>query len=179
MRLFAVAVARLLWDRMTPEQREATEVGERFADGSANEDDRLRCVNALYEVFRHGSAPAGGLGSWLATATVGRWRRDADMAQLPTWVGARQGTVAYQPPLLRDIFGNPVHPVTFDPAWRSDEAVSLARTMYQSRDFSAMPILADALQDVGCNSEFVLDHCRADKAHVKGCWVVDLVLGKE
>ena len=81
--------------------------------------------------------------------------------------------------LLRDIFGNPFRPVTFDPVWRSDTAVSITRGMYESRDFSAMPILADALQDAGCDSDDVLTHCREEKhAHVRGCWVVDTVLGK-
>ena len=80
--------------------------------------------------------------------------------------------------LLRDIFGNPFRPVAFDAAWRTDTAVSLARGMYESRDFGAMPILADALQDAGCDSDDVLDHCRGPEPHVRGCWVVDLVLGK-
>ena len=52
--------------------------------------------------------------------------------------------------------------------------------MYESRDFSAMPILADALQDAGCDSDDILSHCRdTSLPHVRGCWVVDLVLGKE
>jgi hypothetical protein len=80
---------------------------------------------------------------------------------------------------LRDIFGNPFRPITFSPQWRTDTAVSLARQMYEARDFSAMPILADALQDAGCDSEDVLNHCRGDGPHVRGCWVVDLVLGRE
>jgi hypothetical protein len=50
--------------------------------------------------------------------------------------------------------------------------------MYESREFSAMPILADALQDAGCNDDAVLDHCRGEGPHVRGCWVVDLVLDK-
>jgi hypothetical protein len=82
--------------------------------------------------------------------------------------------------LLRDIFGNPFRPVAFASAWRTDTAVALARTMYESRDFSAMPILADALQDAGCDNDAILSHCRdANQPHVRGCWVVDLVLGKE
>jgi hypothetical protein len=80
---------------------------------------------------------------------------------------------------LRDVVGNPFRPVTFDPAWRTDTALALARQMYESRDFSAMPILADALQDAGCDNTDVLNHCRGDGPHVRGCWVVDLVLGKE
>jgi hypothetical protein len=79
---------------------------------------------------------------------------------------------------LRCIQGNPFRPVTFSPQWRTDTAVTLARQMYDSRDFSAMPILADALQDAGCVSDAILDHCRGPGPHVRGCWVVDLVLGK-
>jgi hypothetical protein len=57
-------------------------------------------------------------------------------------------------------------------------AVGVAQAMYESRDFAAMPILADALEDAGCDSPDVLAHCRGDGPHVRGCWVVDLVLGK-
>ena len=81
--------------------------------------------------------------------------------------------------LLRDIFGNPFRTVAFSPEWRTDTAMSLAKQMYDSRDFSAMPILADALQDAGCDNDDILTHCRGEGPHVRGCWVVDLVLGKE
>jgi hypothetical protein len=82
--------------------------------------------------------------------------------------------------LVRDIFGNPYRPVAFAPGWRTDTAVTLARTMYEAREFGAMPILADALQDAGCENPDILDHCRdVNQPHVRGCWVVDLVLGKE
>jgi hypothetical protein len=87
---------------------------------------------------------------------------------------------AVQAALLRDIFGNPFRPVAFDPAWHTDTAVSLAKGMYDSRDFSAMPILADALQDAGCDSDDILNHLRdPNAAHVRGCWALDLILGKE
>jgi hypothetical protein len=86
----------------------------------------------------------------------------------------------WQGTLLNEMFGNPFRPVAFDPAWRSDTAVPLAKHIYEARDFSAMPILADALQDAGCEREAVLAHCRdPQQVHVRGCWVVDLVLGKE
>jgi hypothetical protein len=79
--------------------------------------------------------------------------------------------------LLRDIFSNPFRPVAFDPNWRTSTVVSLARSMYESRDFSAMPILSDALQDAGCDHADILDHCRGSGPHVRGCWVVDVALG--
>jgi hypothetical protein len=81
--------------------------------------------------------------------------------------------------LVRDIFGNPFRLIAFAPAWRTDTAVALARQMYESREFGAMPILADALQDADCRDEAILAHCRGEGPHVRGCWVVDLVLGKE
>ncbi|QJW93756.1 hypothetical protein [Frigoriglobus tundricola] len=81
--------------------------------------------------------------------------------------------------LIRDVFGNPFRPVVFSPSWRTGTATALARQMYETRDFSAMPILADALQDAGCDDTDALDHCRGSGPHVRGCWVVDLVLGKE
>ena len=80
--------------------------------------------------------------------------------------------------LIRELFGNPFCPVAFPPSWRTDTAITLARQMYDAREFSAMPILADALQDAGCDNDDVLNHCRAPGVHVRGCWVVDLVLGK-
>lgn len=80
--------------------------------------------------------------------------------------------------LLRDIFSNPFHPIAFSPEWRTSTAVAIAQQMYESRDFSAMPILADAIQDAGCDNADILDHCCGAGPHVRGCWVVDLVLGK-
>jgi hypothetical protein len=81
--------------------------------------------------------------------------------------------------LLREIAGNPFRPVPFEPSWRTTDVMLLARGIYVDRAFDRMPILADALQDAGCDNDTVLTHCR-DTAlmHVRGCWVVDLVLGK-
>lgn len=74
---------------------------------------------------------------------------------------------------------NPVRPVSFAAPWRTDTAVPLARQMYEPGDISGPLILADALQDAGCDSGDILDHCRGSGPHVCGCWVVDLVRGKE
>ncbi len=80
--------------------------------------------------------------------------------------------------LIRDIFGNPFRPVAFDPAWRSPAAVELAAGTYEKRNFLLMPTLADALEAAGCADAAVLGHCRdPDGVHVRGCWVVDGVLG--
>jgi hypothetical protein len=85
---------------------------------------------------------------------------------------------AVQCDLYRDVFGHPRRPPAFDPMWRTSTVLALARQMDDSRDFSSMPILADALQDAGCEDAGLLDHCRWDKPHIRGCWVADLVLDR-
>jgi len=80
--------------------------------------------------------------------------------------------------LLRCIAGNPFRPITFDPTWRSETVVSLASAIYAERAFDRMPILADALEDAGCDHADILSHCRRSGPHARGCWVVDGVLGK-
>ena len=81
--------------------------------------------------------------------------------------------------LLREMFGNPFHPILADPAWLTSDVLALARGIYEERAFDRMPILADALQDAGCDNTDVLNHCRdTSLVHVRGCWVVDLLLAK-
>jgi hypothetical protein len=81
---------------------------------------------------------------------------------------------------LHEVFGNPFRPTAFDPAWRTSDAIALAKGIYDDRAFDRMPILADALQDAGCDSDDILNHLRDPHAtHVRGCWALDLVLGKE
>jgi hypothetical protein len=81
--------------------------------------------------------------------------------------------------LLHDIFGNPFHPIAIDSEWLTSTVLQLARQTYDSRDFSILPILADALQDAGCENEEMLNHCRQQTEHVRGCYVLDLLLGKK
>jgi hypothetical protein len=91
---------------------------------------------------------------------------------------AKQGEERVQSALFRDIFGNPFRPTTLNPSWLTSTVLALAQQMYDSRDFSPMPILADALQDAGCDNEDILNHCRQPGEHTRGCFVVDLLLGK-
>ena len=81
--------------------------------------------------------------------------------------------------LIDDILGHPLRSSRFDPAWRTAAAVAIASAMYETRDFSPAPILADALEDAGCDNADALAHCRGSGPHVRGCWVVDLVLCRE
>jgi hypothetical protein len=83
-----------------------------------------------------------------------------------------------QAELLRCIVGNPFRPVAADPAWLTSTAVGLASAIYADRAFDRLPILADALEDAGCDNADVLIHCRSHPEHARGCWVVDLILEK-
>jgi hypothetical protein len=83
---------------------------------------------------------------------------------------------------LRDIFANPFFPVAADPswlAWNDGAVIRIARDIYARRDFHLLPILADAMEEAGCDNGEILKHCRREEPHVRGCWVLDLVLAKE
>jgi hypothetical protein len=84
-----------------------------------------------------------------------------------------------QADILRDVFGNPFRSVPFDPGWQAPTAVGLALAVYQEPDSERMAVLADALEEAGCTEKAILDHLRGPRSHVRGCWLVDLVLAKE
>jgi len=95
---------------------------------------------------------------------------------------ARNVEKTKQIPLIHCIFGNPFCPACIDSAWltwNDGTVVSIAEAIYTDRAFDRLPILADALEDAGCDNRDILEHCRLPGVHVRGCWVVDLVLGKE
>jgi len=100
--------------------------------------------------------------------------RRREMARDAAWNSEER----WQCDMFREVVAPP-HEGAFRSEWRTSTVTSLAEQMYETRDFSAMPILADALQDAGCGDENILSHCRGAGPHVCGCWVVDLLLGKE
>lgn len=80
--------------------------------------------------------------------------------------------------LRQDILAVPECP-PFESDWFTPTVVALARGMYESRDFTGTPALADELQEAGCDIPVILDHCRdPNGVHARGCWVVDHILGK-
>lgn len=81
--------------------------------------------------------------------------------------------------LIICVLSNPFRPVTLDPRWQTSTVVELAHTIYDHKAFERLPLLADALMDAGCDSEDILNHCRQQAEHVRGCWVVDLLTGRE
>lgn len=103
---------------------------------------------------------------------------DAIQPEPPGRKAARATEHAAQASLLRCIYGNPFVSVAFEASWRTTAVVALANGVYESRDFTVMSVLADALEDAGCTNNDILSHCRSDGPHVRGCFVVDAVLGK-
>jgi hypothetical protein len=194
-RLFCVACCRYVAHHMWAEaSRLAMEVAERYADGEATAEE---AETAYEDVFRASASVFGRYrSSWdydvldepdraMVLANTCAMDScdsypDADSAsRSAAEIAQIDRTIHPQPELLRCIFGNPFRPVGFDPAWRTSTAVGLADAIYADRAFDRLPILADALQDAGCEDAAILGHCRGDGPHVRGCWVVDLVLGKE
>jgi hypothetical protein len=89
---------------------------------------------------------------------------------------------AAQAAIVRDVLGNPFRKPKpkIKSAWRTDTVMTLAKQIYGSEEVSAMPILADALQDAGCDNDDILAHCRdTNQVHVRGCWVLDLLFNKK
>jgi hypothetical protein len=168
LRLFAVACARRAWPLIDDLGRAAVELAERFADGRADAEQlraaRLACKGS------------GGQSSWYAAVTnPAIAARNAALSVLDGATRPDRERLA-QADLLRDIFNNPIRPVSLDSSRRTEMAVALAARMYETRDFSLMPVMGDALHDAGCENNDILEHCRGSGPHVRGCYVVDLVL---
>jgi hypothetical protein len=167
-----------IWELLTaPGCRDAVGVSEAFADGDEGLEElgwARRQANVIARRGSHGMAPCSPA-AYLANYACLQDRNLKEFVHLPCACLKR---LRPKIDLLRDILGNPFRSVPFSPEWRTSTAVALSRQMYDARAFSAMPILADALQDAGCDNEDVLNHCRGPGPHVRGCWVTDLVLGK-
>ena len=90
------------------------------------------------------------------------------------------------PGLIRCLFGSPFRPASIDPAWLAPLVLDLAAVAFEERilpsgelDPDRLAVLSDALEEAGCDDEDILNHLRDPGPHVRGCWAVDLVLGKE
>jgi hypothetical protein len=181
LRLFAVACCRRIWHLLADARsRKAVEVAEQYADGWAS-DEQLRAVS------REAASVGIGFGTQFSPANA------THFAALPGRVFAdRCGTfaaravadfaeAAAQSSLLRCLWGNQLRGIALAPsllAWHNGTVVKLAQGIYDERRFGDLPILADALEGAGCDNADVLAHCRSGGDHVRGCWVVDLLIGK-
>lgn len=192
LRLYTCAWGYRAWRHMHNEcSREAVIMAERFADGLADLSALVAAYRAAHAVWKDLSVTWGISRKRLIR---GKWaeRRAANVARQaanPNWglfaAQHARGNAATNYALagfLRDIFGDPAHPLVIDPAclfWNDGTVPKLAQAIYDSNDFTDLPILADALEESGCGDENILRHCRQAGEHVRGCFVVDLCLGKE
>jgi hypothetical protein len=204
VRLFGCASCRLLWESMVDERsRKAVEFAERMidhlvtsADLSSVRDEARQAVDSQSSIKPNVSSsqfsPYKLFETWrvsLAACTIVGGVASSAYAHpaMTTFVGegvpqARQewlSDLRDLSHLLRDIFGNPFRPITVNHSWLTSTVVALATGIYEERAFDRMPILADALQDVGCDNADILNHCRQPGEHVRGCWCVDLLLDKK
>lgn len=189
-RLFLVACCARIEHLLSEKGKRAVAAGERFADGLISEREmhaawaavgfpkapprgyaagaaRMASCSPGYDGTDHGAASAANAAACEATG-----RAEGDNAS------ERAAQVA----ILRDIFGNPFRPPSSSPRsepWDNNTVRRLAEAIYAERRFDELPILADALVDVGRDDEELIRHCRGEGPHVRGCWAVDLLLGKE
>jgi hypothetical protein len=80
--------------------------------------------------------------------------------------------------IIRDVFGNPFRHIKISSSWLTPAVKKTAQAIDEERAFDRMPVLAEALERVGCEDAEILNHCRSDEKHVHGCWVIDKLLGK-
>jgi hypothetical protein len=176
MRLFACACCRRVWPLMKPEStREAVEVSERYADGEA----RVKELRAAQYALPRNTLPH--LAAYWTTAAAGTRSSGRCAGYAARLSGAGRTERAAQVELLRDVIGNPFHKVELNPAWlawHGGTVRNIAAAIYVDRTFEQMPILADALEEAGCDDAEILRHCREPGVHVRGCWVLDLILSK-
>jgi hypothetical protein len=208
LRLFAVACCRRIGHLLLDTRaRDAVELAERFADRLVGDGERVaarkaaqraaqsravtprplapkcerRATSAVYYAAARDACEAAYNAPQLAVEALiwsagGYTGSDAQ--------AIRKSEQARQASALRDIVGNPFRPPpAIDPTWlrwNEGTAAGIAQAIYDERAFDRMPVLADALEEAGCDNEEVLAHCRQQGAgHVRGCWVLDLLLAKE
>ena len=208
LRLYSCGCCRMVWDRLVDRRsRDAVAYAEAFADGEGtveelwNHEYWAEGVGYGFDMKeeRYRRERNGVIQGWLPegdsteidgviTATGARisfsTARNASAAveyasRLTNDFSTHVDPTILCMTILRDIFGNPFRPVVADPAWLTPTIVSFADAIYADRAFDRLPILADALEEAGCTNADILLHCRQPGEHVHGCWVVDLMLGKE
>ena len=204
LRLFACACVRRFWsDFSYPTPREAVAMAERLAEGTATTEEvetmrgqaEMSAVNAPeFEQFAYRAAA-----ETLAEQASDSARNAREAARLhavriaayemiyseneaEAVARASREESRHQVELLNELFGNPFRPAVLEPhwlAWGDGVVVSMAREIEDAQRFEELPYLADALMDAGCTDETLLRHLRQTQGHIRGCWVLDALLGKE
>jgi hypothetical protein len=190
LRLFVVACCRSLFPLIQDKYcRKAVRTAERFADGEVSPEklrfawaSARRSARTNRRLHRNDPETSSDIALWAVAAAV------EERIANPIWLGGaltsskKQGlidsTMIDEARILRDIFHYPYGIISFSASSLSHDTVILAQKIYDERAFDRLPILADALEQAGCDNQEVLNHCRGSGPHVRGCWVVDVALGK-
>jgi hypothetical protein len=202
LRLFACACVRRAWHLLTDAGRQAVEAAEAYADGRIGVETLQVARRAAYEPVADAIETANltwALGTPLTppdSAAVAAVEACGDMdsdnsrysalldatSHAQAALGWKGGEFAAQAALLRDTLGNSFRPLPPPPAailaWNDGTVSRIAQRIYDERAFDRMPILADALEEAGCTNPDILEHCRSEGEHVRGCWLLDLLMGK-
>ncbi len=183
LRLFACGCCRLIADLGSDSGwEEFVGVVERFADGAEGLDGVSAAFGRL-SLFRRGRGDA----DWMADSAAEHFARVGCLDPLAPGAveqvsrfarAARPDVRPAQVRLAHCILGNPFRPVAVDAHRITSTVKALAEALYADRAFDRLPILADALEDAGCDSSDLLAHLRGPGPHARGCWALDLVLGR-
>jgi hypothetical protein len=201
LRLFAVACCRRIWKVVHSDYHRLAELTERYADGKASQEELIAAIEEAHDSdwtaglafedatgFGEDYAAGDDMADAAGYATGNAAHASADAATdypthretSPEWAAAHKAELRAQATLLRDVFGCLFfRSFTTDLHWLTPTVKQLAEAIYEDRDFDRLPILADALEEAGCFNADLLDHCRQPGPHVRGCWAVDAVLGKQ
>jgi hypothetical protein len=181
-RLLVCGVCRLCWDQLPDICRRIVEVAERFADGLVGEAER---AEAEAVADRHLLTFRGDRVTRAWNWAVRVWQIvHADYGLPPDWLSPPsppppdQGKAVT---LFREVVGDPFRPPVIEAswlAWDGGAVRQMAEAIYDEQAFDRLPILADALEDAGCVDADLLGHLRGPGPHVRGCWAIDLILGK-
>jgi hypothetical protein len=197
--LLVAACFRRIWHLLKTERGwRAVEVLEQFVEGNATAEQLAAAKEDAWESTMEIPNPEGNrLPEVEALGAIALHESRADMIrgaeEATAWVKVGTGEAIREPErksqcaLVREIFGNPFRPVSVEPSWLTPSVLALAQTAYEQRalpsghlDADRMAVLADALEDAGCDNPDILSHCRQpDGIHYRGCWVLDLILGRQ
>jgi hypothetical protein len=192
-RLFTCACLRRIWHLLAAgAQREAILLAEKYTDEERDKERVTSAGRAADEERDKEREMSAGRAAWETPDYF--WSNVCyDLTYGNGWTAASrvENVLAKHPmcsrderriehlALIRCIFGNPFRSAVLNSSWLTSTVRSLARGISTENAFSAVPILADALQDAGCANEDILNHCRSEGLHGRGCWVLDLLLDNE
>jgi hypothetical protein len=186
--LFAIACARHVWHLLPDERlRRTLEIADRYADGLAGRAEAEAAANVAFTLHRDADHTSAYF--WLTNLVyIAAYPRDDRFNdwKAPNSLRVIHTATPKLPVLwMHDIFGNPFRPISLTPAWLTPAVLKLAHAAYDNRlllsgllDNGGLAVLGDALEEAGCDNPDILSHLRGEGPHVRGCWPVDLILGK-